>query len=108
MDVLKDALAFLAGYGVRICTLVQGLGQLDDLYGRGGREAILQRSALQVFFAANDESTAPLDVCWRGGISRTLGDALNSLGRSVPVPTPPTRAAGLRQLPQQPACRTCA
>jgi type IV secretion system protein VirD4 len=51
MDVLKDSLAFLAGYGVRICTIVQGLGQLDDLYGRAGREAILQNSALQVLFA---------------------------------------------------------
>jgi type IV secretion system protein VirD4 len=58
MDVLKDSLAFLAGYRVRICTIVQGLSQLDGLYGRTGRESILQNSALQVFFAANDESTA--------------------------------------------------
>ena len=58
MDVLKDSLASLAGFGVRICTIVQGLGQLDDLYGRPGREAILQNSALQVLFAANDDTTA--------------------------------------------------
>jgi type IV secretion system protein VirD4 len=58
MDVLKSSLAFLAGYGVRVCTIVQGLGQLDDLYGRAGRESILQNSALQVFFAANDETTS--------------------------------------------------
>ena len=58
MDVLRDSLAFLAEYGVRICTVVQGLGQLDDLYGRSGRESILQNSALQVLFAANDETTA--------------------------------------------------
>jgi type IV secretion system protein VirD4 len=58
MDVLKSSLAFLAGYGVRVCTIVQGLGQLEELYGRSGRESILQNSALQVFFAANDETTA--------------------------------------------------
>jgi type IV secretion system protein VirD4 len=58
MDVLKDSLAFLAGYGVRICTIVQGLGQLDALYGRAEREGILQNSAIQVFFAANDDTTA--------------------------------------------------
>jgi type IV secretion system protein VirD4 len=58
MEVLKDSLAFLAGYGVRVCTIVQGLGQLDDLYGRAGRESILQNCALQVLFAANDRMTA--------------------------------------------------
>jgi type IV secretion system protein VirD4 len=58
MDVLKSSLAFLAGFGVRVCTIVQGLGQLDDLYGRAGRESILQNCALQMFFAANDETTA--------------------------------------------------
>jgi hypothetical protein len=47
MDVLKESLAFLAGYGVRVCTIVQGLGQLDELYGRSGRESILQNSAIQ-------------------------------------------------------------
>jgi type IV secretion system protein VirD4 len=77
MDVLKDSLAFLAGYGVRICTIVQGLGQLDDLYGRAGREAILQNSALQVVFAANDEMTARY-------VSERLGtQTVQTVSRSV-------------------------
>jgi type IV secretion system protein VirD4 len=58
MDVLKDSLAFLAGYGVRICTIVQGLSQLDGLYGREEREGIVQNSAIQLFFAPNDQTTA--------------------------------------------------
>jgi type IV secretion system protein VirD4 len=78
MDVLKDSLAFLAGYGVRICTIVQGLGQLDDLYGRAGRESILQNSALQVLFAANDDTTAHY-------ISERLGtQTIRTVARSVP------------------------
>jgi hypothetical protein len=66
-----------AGYGVRICTVVQRLGQLDDLYGRAGREAILQNSALQVVFAANDEMTARY-------VSERLGtQTVQTVSRSV-------------------------
>jgi type IV secretion system protein VirD4 len=38
--------------------IVQNLTQLDELYGQAGHESILQNSALQLFFAANDETTA--------------------------------------------------
>jgi type IV secretion system protein VirD4 len=58
MDVLKDSLAFLRGFAVRICTILQGLGQLDDIYGRAGRESILQNSGLQLLYTANDDTTA--------------------------------------------------
>ena len=57
MEVIESALAFLAGYKVRLLLIVQGLGQLQDLYDKGA-ENILQNSAVQVFFAANDETTA--------------------------------------------------
>lgn len=57
MEVIESALAFLAGYKVRLVLIVQGLGQLQDLYDKGA-ENILQNSAVQVFFAANDETTA--------------------------------------------------
>jgi len=57
MDTLTNALAFLAGYNVRVLIIVQGLGQLDKLYG-SGRQDILQNSAVQVYFSANDETTA--------------------------------------------------
>ena len=65
MEVIESALAFLAGYKVRLVLIVQGLGQLQDLYGKGA-ENILQNSAVQVFFAANDETTATY-------VSRRLG-----------------------------------
>jgi type IV secretion system protein VirD4 len=78
MDVLKDSLAFLAEFGVRICTVIQGLGQLDDLYGPAGRESILQNCALQVLFAANDETTARY-------VSERLGtQTIQTVSRSFP------------------------
>jgi type IV secretion system protein VirD4 len=58
LDVLASSLAYLAGYGVRICAIVQGLSQLDQIYGRAGRESLLQNSAVQWFAAPNDETTA--------------------------------------------------
>lgn len=58
MDVVANSLADIGGYGVRMVNILQGLGQLDQLYTHQGRESILQNSALQVFFAANDDTTA--------------------------------------------------
>lgn len=58
MDVVANSLADIGGYGVRMVNILQGLGQLDQLYTHQGRESILQNSAIQVFFAANDDTTA--------------------------------------------------
>jgi len=57
METIETALAFLAGYKIRLVLIVQGLGQLQELYAKGA-ENILQNSAVQVYFAANDETTA--------------------------------------------------
>ena len=57
MEIIENALAFLAGYKIRLVLIVQGLGQLHDLYDKGA-ENILQNCAVQVYFAANDETTA--------------------------------------------------
>ena len=57
MDTVSKAMAFLAGFNVRMVNIVQGLGQLDQLYGHA-RQDILQNSSLQLYFSANDETTA--------------------------------------------------
>ena len=56
MPTLQKGLALLAGYKIRIVLITQGLGQLEEIYGKG-TEGILQNCALQVFFASNDDST---------------------------------------------------
>ena len=58
MPVIKDALATIAGYNVRIVYIVQGIGQLDEIYGTSAREAMLQNTAVRVYFSANDKVTA--------------------------------------------------
>ena len=57
MGVIENALAFLAGYNIRLVLIVQGLGQLEELYGKGA-ESLLQNAAVQVYFAPNDDTTA--------------------------------------------------
>ena len=57
MPTLQKGLALLAGYKIRIVLITQGLGQLDEIYGRTATEGILQNCALQVFFASNDDTT---------------------------------------------------
>ncbi len=50
-------MAFLAGYNVRLVNIIQGLSQLEHHYG-SARDSILQNSSIQVYFAANDDTTA--------------------------------------------------
>ena len=57
MPPLQKGLALLAGYNIRIVLITQGIGQLDEIYGRQATEGILQNCALQVFFASNDDKT---------------------------------------------------
>ena len=57
MPTIATGLALLAGYHIRIVLIVQGLGQLEEIYGKGGTEGLLQNCALQIFFASNDDST---------------------------------------------------
>jgi type IV secretory pathway TraG/TraD family ATPase VirD4 len=58
LDTIVDKMPFLAGFNVRLLLVVQGLAQLDRLYGQAGREVILQNAGIQLFFAPNDEATA--------------------------------------------------
>lgn len=77
MEIIENALAFLAGHQVRLVLIVQGLGQLHALYDKGA-ENILQNCAVQVYFAANDETTAVY-------VSKRLGTKTISVrSRSAP------------------------
>lgn len=81
MDVLVDRMPFLAGFNVRLVLVVQGLAQLDRLYGASGRELILQNAGLQLFFATNDVQTSDY-VTGRLG---TYTEAQRTRSRSTPL-----------------------
>jgi len=56
LDFFETALAFLAGYGVRVVLVAQSLHQIDKAYGPN--HAILDNCHVRVAFAPNDERTA--------------------------------------------------
>ena len=57
MEAISSAVTMLAGYGGRLMFVLQGLGTLEEHYGKGS-DGILQNCANQIFFAPNDETTA--------------------------------------------------
>lgn len=56
MDALQTAAAFIAGYGVRIWSILQDLNQLQDLYPQRW-ETFLGNAGLLQFFGINDQRT---------------------------------------------------
>lgn len=66
LDFFESALAFMAGYGLRVFLITQSLNQIDKAYGQN--HSILDNCHVRVTFATNDERTAKR-------ISETLGTA---------------------------------
>jgi len=56
LDFFETALAFLAGYGVRVFLIAQSLNQIVKAYGENN--AILDNCHIRIAFACNDERTA--------------------------------------------------
>lgn len=64
VDVFKQSLAFMRGYGIQALVIVQGLDQLRDIYGNN--ETITSQFKVRVAFAPNDDVTAERLSKWLG------------------------------------------
>lgn len=58
IDVLASAVAFMAGYNLRLLPIVQSMAQLDATYGREVSRTIITNHALQVIYAPRDQQDA--------------------------------------------------
>lgn len=58
MDIIKDGIAFFAGYHLRLMPIIQGPSQLEDKYGVAGRESMIQNFMYQIYFAPNNQKDA--------------------------------------------------
>lgn len=65
MDFFERQMAYMRGYGLRAMLTMQGLHQLQGVYGV--HQGIMDNCGIRVMMAANDDETA-------GRISRLLGD----------------------------------
>jgi type IV secretory pathway TraG/TraD family ATPase VirD4 len=66
MEVIENAVAQIAGFGVTLFFVLQSLEQLEKVYGKGW-ETFLGCSAIKLFFAIDDKFT-------REYVSRLIGD----------------------------------
>lgn len=58
MEPIVETMPVVAGYGMKLAIVVQGLAQLDHLYEESGRNVLLANAAHQLVLAANDHATA--------------------------------------------------
>lgn len=91
LPILQDALAYIAGYGIKAYLITQDLTQLTEVYGRG--ESISSNCHVKVAFAPNRIETAEViskmtgtaTVVKRvvGTSGKRFGFALNQVNESI-------------------------
>ncbi|WP_298511061.1 type IV secretory system conjugative DNA transfer family protein [uncultured Kordia sp.] len=55
-NLIKNNAAFLRGYGVRFWFICQNLDQLENNYGKSGRQEIVENCGVSLFFNVKDET----------------------------------------------------
>ena len=57
LEKVLSAVTTIRSYGGRFMIVVQGLSNLIEIYGRDGKDNIMQNCGFQVFYSMNDESS---------------------------------------------------
>ena len=83
MEVLKQAITTLRGYGGRIMMIVQTLASLreDTLYGREGAGVFLANSRIQLFMSPADNETAEYISSAIGDVTQVARTKTRTFGR---------------------------
>lgn len=58
VDIIASAVAYMAGYNLRLLPIVQSMAQLDAVYGKEVSRTILTNHALQVVYAPREQQDA--------------------------------------------------
>ncbi len=58
VDIIGRAVAYMAGYNLRLLPIVQSMAQLDAVYGREVSRTILTNHALQIVFSPREQQDA--------------------------------------------------
>ena len=58
VDIIARAVAYMAGYNLRLLPIVQSIAQLDAVYGKEHARTILTNHALQIVFAPREQQDA--------------------------------------------------
>jgi type IV secretion system protein VirD4 len=58
IGILAQANAFIAGYGLRLLTIIQSIAQLEAVYGPNDARTLITNHAMQVLFAPREQRDA--------------------------------------------------
>ena len=67
ISILSRGISYVAGYGLRLLTIIQSPSQLREIYGHDGTETLMENHALHIVFAPKNPKVAR-------EISETLGN----------------------------------
>jgi len=58
VDIIASAIAFMAGYNLRLLPIIQSMAQLDAVYGKDVSRTIITNHALQIIYAPREQQDA--------------------------------------------------
>jgi len=58
VDILAKAVAYMAGYNLRLLPIIQSMAQLDAVYGRELARTLMTNHALQILYAPREQQDA--------------------------------------------------
>jgi type IV secretion system protein VirD4 len=58
VDIISRAVAYMAGYNLRLLPIIQSMAQLDAVYGKELSRTIITNHALQIIFAPREQQDA--------------------------------------------------
>ncbi len=58
VNILSKGISYIAGYGIRLLTIIQSPSQLREIYGHDGAETLIENHALQIVFAPKNPKVA--------------------------------------------------
>ena len=58
LETVMSAITTIRGFGGRFLIVVQGLSNLAEVYGREGRDNIIQNCGFQIFYTMSDQTSA--------------------------------------------------
>jgi type IV secretion system protein VirD4 len=83
MDDLVAKLTINAGYGFRMCLILQDVSQLDELYGKAVRESTISACQVKLFIRINDQATSDYVSNMLGSRTEQLATATIRSGQGM-------------------------
>lgn len=78
LPIVEKAMAYTAGYGIKMCLISQSLNQLYSLYGE--KTSIMGNAQIQIYYTATETQVAK-EISTRLGRTTVLVDSVSSSGQ---------------------------